>query len=197
MAVATPPRIDVRRFLTVDDVIRMSAGGIIGETERVELVEGVLVEMSPESQPHIGLVTANTRLLHTSYGPEYGISVQCTLKLHEHGYRIPDFVVSNAPLSERPPRPEEIALVIEVAVTSLDTDLDEKAHDYAAFGVPHYWALDVSGRRLIAHSEPGGGRYAQIRTLAENDEVTLPRTQITLRVADLLAPIGSAERPPA
>lgn len=187
MAIATRPAAVTRR-LSVDDAIRMSEAGILAETERVELVEGVLVEMSPEGQRHIGLVASLTQLFVLTYAPEHGVSIQSTLWLHEHGFRVPDVVVTDAPISERPPRPEEIALVLEVADSSLASDLQPKARDYAVYGVPEYWVLDLRGRRLVAHSEPEGEGYLQVRTLAEDAVVTLPRTAVTARVADLLAP---------
>lgn len=190
MAVAVEPTI-VPRLLTVDDAIRMSEVGILGEEERVELVDGVLVRMSPEGQRHLGLVTLINGILVPAYAPGYGVSVQCTLRLHEHGYRIPDFVVSDAPLLERPPRPDEIALVVEVADSSLSIDLRAKPGDYSTYGVPAYWVVDVRGRRLIVHSGPQADRYADVRTLTEEAEAMLPRTDLSLAVARLLPPAAT------
>lgn len=181
----------LHRF-TVDEAIAMTEAGILTELDRVEMIEGVLVEMTPEGQRHIGRVTGVNTLLVRAYDPPgYGISVQCTLRLHERGFRIPDFVVTNAPLSERPPRPDEIALVIEVAYSSLRTDLGAKARDYAVFGVEDYWVLDLRGRRLVTYAEPLDGRYGQVRTLTERERITLPRTDVTVSVAELLPHPGT------
>jgi len=69
------------------------------------------------------------------------------------------------------PQPEDVALVIEIADSSLAFDLTTKARLYARAGIEKYWVLDVAGRRLIVHRSPASGRYASVVAYRENEMI--------------------------
>ena len=71
----------------------------------------------------------------------------------------------------RHPLPGDILLLIEVADTTLPLDLGEKATLYAEAGIPEYWVVDIEGRRLLAHRQPAGGGYSDVRSFAGDDGV--------------------------
>lgn len=176
------------RLLTMDDAIRMTEIRVIAEGERLELIDGLLVAMSPDGRTHRWLVGDVNRPLSDHYRPPYRVYVQCPLRLDPINYRIPDFVVSDAPLLQREPRPEEVALIVEVAWSSLTYDLEKKAVAYAAWGAPAYWVLDIRGQLSIVHSEPGPEGYRRVTTLVPGDSAALPRLQVAVDVADLQPP---------
>jgi Uma2 family endonuclease len=174
--------------LTVDDVIAMVDAGILGEDDKVELLDGVLVEMSPQGSHHVAAVSRLTMrlvpvaaaagLVLTPQGP---LDVLSPISLPE-----PDIAIAPDPGWDA--YPVQAVLVIEVSVTSLAVDLGRKAAIYAAAGIPEYWVLDMADRRLVVHREPEGDGYTQVAHLTDADEVTATRLPLTVAVADLLPP---------
>lgn len=69
------------------------------------------------------------------------------------------------------PLAADVLLLIEVADTTLPLDLGEKATLYAEAGIPEYWVVDIEGRRLLAHRQPAGGGYSDVRSFAGDDGV--------------------------
>jgi Uma2 family endonuclease len=178
-----------RHRFTVDEVYAMERAGLL-EDERVELIEGELLLMSPNHPPRAFTVTALTDVLSRTYRGA-AIRVQLPLSIATHSEPEPDLVVARAPATTyggRHPRGPDCILVVEVSWTSRRRDVG-KARLYAAAGVPVYWLLDVEARRLDLYELPRvDGTYASLRSLEEHEEVTLPETQVTWRVAELLPP---------
>jgi Uma2 family endonuclease len=162
-----PVTVPVHR-LSVDDVYRMVDAGVLDEDDRVELVEGVLVEMVPIGPEHDGAVAWLTRHFARAGSDVWDVRVQSTL-LIEGGYLLPDLM-----LVEPPPRtaqPTSALLVVEVAQTSQVRD-HEKARDYAAAGVPDYWIVDLAARAVEVHRRPLAGDYAESTTFEDGQWVS-------------------------
>ena len=179
-----------QRLFTVDEVLQMSRAGVFEENERLELVDGVLVPMSPEGLRHRGSICELTRVLVLAY-PHMRVWVQNMLLLDVRNYRMPDFVVVDGSAWEHPD-PKDVVLVVEVAHTSLAWDLGPKARAYAAWGVGTYWVLDVVHRQLVVHERPTVDGYRVTKRVDEDSTVQLPRTDASLRIADVLPPTGMA-----
>jgi Uma2 family endonuclease len=186
VTVDTP--LQLHRF-TLDEYHRMAEAGI-GEDIRVELIDGLIVDMSPKSREHDDAIEWLTEWLFSSVDRErYGIRVQSAITL-ETSEPEPDLVVvpRDAP---RPYHPGTAALVIEVTLSSHDRDLRQKPRMYGCAGVSEYWVVDLQRRRIVVHREPGGGRYRVVTEIAADGTVaaeglTLP----ALDVAELLAAAG-------
>jgi len=148
-----PVTVPVHR-LTVQDVYRMVAAGVLDEDDRIELVDGVLVEMTLIGAEHDGAVAWLTRHF-AGASAELEVRVQSTF-LIPGGYLLPDLIVV-APLL-RSEQPTTARLVVEVAQTSQARDA-EKAADYARTGVPEYWTVDLPARTVIVHHDPEAGAY--------------------------------------
>lgn len=135
--------------LTVDDVQGMVAAGILDESSRVELLDGVLYDVSPPGPAHAGTVSWLNR--HFSRGlDDHEVRVQDVL-LVAGGFVSPDLIVV-----ERLPRdrlPDTAELVVEVAVTTHRHDT-AKAARYARDQVREYWIVDLPGRRVRVHRRP-------------------------------------------
>ena len=176
--------------LTVDDLAAMVDTGILGEDDKVELLDGVLVEMSPQGPAHLEAVTRLTMLL-VPVAAEAGLVVnpQCPLDV---GSAIsqpePDQAV--APPGGWDAYPAGALLVVEVSVTSRAVDLGRKAAIYAAAGIPDYWVLDLEHRRLVVHRDPVDDRYAAVESLTDADVVTAARLPLSVAVAELMPPGG-------
>ncbi len=157
----------VRRF-TVDEYHRMVDAGILREDDRVELIYGVIREMSPKNRPHIVAATRVLRVLDRGLAGRAGVYIEAPLGLVKlDSEPEPDIVVSDDPDVEsygtesfRP------LLVIEVADSSLRYDLSLKSELYAKAGIPEYWVVDLPNRVLVVFRDPEGGSY-QTRTTHE------------------------------
>jgi Uma2 family endonuclease len=155
-----------RRRFGIEEYFRMGEAGILGEDERVELVDGELVEMAARdpSGRHIACVNRLTEMLAEFSRRRYVVSVQNTLVLGDDGAPLPDLALlrrrEGCSGDEGPPRAEEALLVVEVADTSLRFDREVKLPRYAAAGVPEAWIVDLVGRGIEVYASPGdGGGY--------------------------------------
>lgn len=190
LAEAGPPEprvIETRRF-TAAELDRMVEVGIIDEDEPVELIEGALELMSPQSEEHAWLIDVLAHELRERYEPGAFVRDQKPLPLGEGTRPEPDIAVLRGPLSGyrgRRPSAADAILVVEIAVSSLERD-HKKARIYAGAGVPVLWIVDVEGRRLEVHTEPTPEGYSVVTLLADSREVSLPEREGRLKVASFL-----------
>lgn len=145
--------------LTIEDVYAMVGAGIIEENERVELVEGVLVDLNPTGAEHRGIVKRLTKHFVLGAGDRYDVAIQDMLLTSDAGYRLPDVVVT-VPLADDV-LPDTALLVIEVAQSSHARDR-EKRVDYAAIGVREYWIVDALADAIAVHTDPVDGVYTSV-----------------------------------
>ena len=153
--------------LSVEDVYRMVEAGVLEENDRVELVEGVLVDMVPIGAEHAGALVWLNRHFTRVDTKAWEVRVQDML-LVAGGYLLPDLTLV-APM-RRSTLPATAHLVVEVAQTSQARDR-EKARDYAAAGVPEYWIVDLPGRTVHVHRHPLAGAYQEHTTFADGASI--------------------------
>lgn len=159
MSVADPP---VHR-LTYEDVLAMVQAGILRDDERVELIDGVLVDMSPITPLHSDLVSwLADHFVAQIKGTQ--ARVQDLLRV-EGGFVVPDLMVIQPP--PRGTHPTTALLIAEVSVTTLRYDL-RKADRYARAGVKEYWVVDGPGRRVIQHLDPRPEGYQHVQAHADD-----------------------------
>ncbi|MGD9894266.1 MAG: Uma2 family endonuclease [Dehalococcoidia bacterium] len=175
---------------TAADYHRMGEVGIFHPDDRVELIEGVILRMSPIGDRHAGRVIVLTRIFSLTLGERAYISVQNAVRLSEHSEPEPDLVVMRLPEageSVRAPHPRDILLLIEVSDTTLGFDRDTKVPLYAEAGIPEVWILDLPGDRLRIYRDPSNGEYRSITVLTRDDRVSLTAfPDITLTVEEIL-----------
>jgi Uma2 family endonuclease len=155
-----------RRRFTRKEYWRMAEVGILGERERVELIEGEIVEMSPIGRRHRAFVDNLTRLLARRLPDDAIVSVQGPLALTDDTEPQPDLTVLRrraVPYKDREAWAEDALLVIEVAETSLRYDRSTKRRLYAAAGIPEYWVVDCAAETVEVHRDPGPDGYRDIR----------------------------------
>lgn len=154
----------VHRF-SVEDVYAMTAAGLFEENARIELVQGVLVDMVPIGAEHDGALAWLNAHFHGVRDRVWGVRIQSVL-LVQGGYVLPDLsIVEPLPRSRQP---TTALLVVEVAQTSQARDR-EKARDYAAADVPDYWIVDLAAREVTVHRRPLAGVYAEVTVYADGD----------------------------
>jgi len=186
-----PPSSDAparpRRF-TGDEYLRMLEAGILTEDDPVELIHGQIVEMSPENTPHRAAIIKINRVLVEALGAaDYAVQPQSTLPLDEYNLPEPDLAVLRGTPDELMEGELPVALVVEVADTSLERDRGTKQQLYARAGIPVYWIVNLAARELEVYTEPGAERYRQRTTLAADAAVDVPvEPSTTVKVNDLL-----------
>lgn len=176
---------DVHR-LSADEYHRMIESGGLDEDTRIELIEGLILDMSPKSPAHENVISYLMRRLFAGLDLErYEIRAAAPLSLGDSEPE-PDLIVFEHDVP-RPYHPESAALLVEVSVSSQRRDLRVKPSVYARAHVPVYWVIDLDGRRAVAHSDPLDGVYEHVQVLAERDLLTAPHIGLApIAVADVL-----------
>jgi len=159
----------------------IEAGGF-DHGARVELIDGLLVEMSPKSREHELAVERLADWLADRDRSRYRLRIAAPLSLADGTEPEPDVAVVAAGAAD-PYHPATAELVIEVAVSSLHRDLIVKASKYADAGVPLYLVVDLAGRRVIEHADPRDGAYRSVRDVEALDAripgvAPLPATEL-------------------
>ena len=165
----------------------MVEAGILGEDEHVELLDGALVEMSPQGRDHVIAMTKLARRLEGIYATNAHVLEDKPLSTSPHDLPEPDVAVYRGRLEDYPEHPigRDAILVAEVAWSSLRIDR-QKASIYAAGGVEVYWLLDLQARKLEVRTTPVDGAYQVTWILGEDDVVELPESDVRWTVRDLL-----------
>jgi Uma2 family endonuclease len=182
----TPP---LRHRLTVTDFHRMAEAGILGEDDRVELIDGELFDMSPIGSRHAGTVLHLTGLFNRAVGDTALVSVQNPVMLGEHSEPEPDIALLR-PRSDvytcSHPEAKDVLLLIEVADTSVGFDRDVKTPLYARHEVPEIWLLDLTKRCLEIHRRPSAEGYRVVLRPDRDDRISPELLPSVLLVASQL-----------
>jgi Uma2 family endonuclease len=152
-----------RHRISVDAFHRMGEAGILGPADRVELIDGEIIDMSPIGVLHAAIVDALVRHFGRHAGQAVVIRCQNPLRLDDISEPEPDIAIlrPRADLyTTAHPGPADVLLVIEVADTSLAYDLGTKVPLYARHGVPEVWVIDAATRRTRVFRQPAVGREA-------------------------------------
>ena len=161
----------VRRF-TVAEYYAMAEAGILTEDDRVELIDGVIVEMSPVGSRHVGVVNGFNRALTEAVGRRAVVQVQSPIRLDDGTEPRPDLAL----LRDRPDfyssshaEPSDVLLLIEVADSSVNYDRNEKLPRYARAGIPEVWLTVLPEDVVEAHTEPTDNGYRVTRRFRADD----------------------------
>lgn len=155
-----------RRHFTVEDFYRMLEAGILTEDDRVELIDGEIIEMSPIGSRHAASVMRLSILLTERLGRAALVNVQNPLRLSRKTEPLPDVVVLKPRADfygESHPGPADVLLVVEVADTALSYDRRVKLPLYARAGVPEVWIVNLPKSVVEVYTRPGGETYTEIR----------------------------------
>jgi Uma2 family endonuclease len=170
MAVAN---IEAHRW-TRDEYERMAEAGFFPPEARVELIDGIVYDMTPQSSFHSVGILAVQEFLRGTFSPGHYIRVQMPLALDGASQPEPDLAVVTGSFADHAhAHPATAVLVAEVADRSLLHDRQRKLPLYARAGIPEFWLLLVKERALEVYRDPVDGEY---------------QTRIVLRIGDLISP---------
>ena len=148
---------------TVDEYERLIEAGILATDLRVELIHGVIVQMSPIGGPHIACVNRANRSATRQLPDEYYVQIQGPIRMPEDGEPVPDLAIVRVGYDERrPPLPQDVLLLAEVSDTSLRYDRGTKLPLYAAAGIAEAWIFNLNARRLERYTDPAPGGYRTV-----------------------------------
>jgi Uma2 family endonuclease len=170
------------RPFTVDEYHRLAAIGLLGAEERVELLDGALVEMSPIGRRHWRSHAAITAYLNETLSKRALIVGQGSFPLGRNNEPQPDIAIlatGCADPSAGDPSPDEIYAVIEIADSSLGKDTGPKLRLYARFGIPDYLVVDLEGDILIHYHDPHELGYRNEDRLQATDAFRIDRLSHT------------------
>ena len=186
--------VQTRRW-TREEYERLIEAGIFHPEERVELIDGEILTMTPQKSPHATAVCLVADALRGAFGSGHHVRVQLPLALDPDSEPEPDVaVVAGAPRDYRDAHPATALLVVEVADTTLAFDRERKGSLYAGAGIAEYWIVNLSDQVLEVYREPAaapsaqyGWSYRVAQRLSPSDVVSplaAPHGRIT--VSDLL-----------
>jgi Uma2 family endonuclease len=179
-----------RHRFTADEYHQMAEAGVLRDDDRVELIEGEIVDMTPIGPRHSAVLNRLTRALVTECGDRAIVQIQASIRLGLHSEPQPDVAL----LRPRPdfyesatPGPESVLLLIEVADTSLPYDRGVKLRLYAWAGIREVWLVDLVRNHVEVHCEPAREGYRRSKTHGPGDPlVPMALPEVTLSPAELL-----------
>jgi len=176
-----------RRRFTADEYQEMGRAGILREGDRVELIDGEVLAMSPIGPSHNGTLNRLNQLFGQRAGDTATVQVGGAIRLDAYSEPQPDLVLLKARAdyyASALPGPADVLLAIEVAQSSLAYDRGVKSSLYARRGIAEYWIVDLNGGEVIRHTEPVDGRYQRVAAVPHDHEFApslLPGCVVTTR----------------
>jgi Uma2 family endonuclease len=175
---------------TIDEFYRMAEVGILEPEARVELIDGVVVDMSPIGPGHGGHVKRGIRVFTRLLGDQALLSVQDTVRMGPRFGPEPDLAILRPradDYTESNPIAADILLIIEVAETSLAFDRETKALLYARAGILDYWIVNLVDNQIEVHRDPTAEGYTSVEIKQRGDTIQLVAfPDVTIAVADIL-----------
>jgi Uma2 family endonuclease len=173
MIVESAPVRVARLSFTADQFERMGTMGFFAEKDRLELINGDIVQMSPIGSLHAAGVNRIVDLFRKV--DNTFISVQNPIRLDDATEPQPDVTLLRRRgdfYASAHPRPADVLLLVEVADTSLDYDREIKIPLYAAAGIPEVWLLNLNGPELVVYRSLVSGKYTEVRYPQPGDTIT-------------------------
>jgi len=180
----------LRRRFTVEQYHRMAEAGIFADGDRVELIEGEIIEMTPIGSRHAAWVDRLNDLLTSAIERRAIVRVQSPIWLGSHSEPQSDLAVLRRRADfylDAHPQPGDVHLVIEVADTSADFDRTVKIPLYGRMGIPEAWLVEIARMSIEIVRTPSPSGYRESRQAGRGDRLTLETLpQLGLSVDDIL-----------
>jgi Uma2 family endonuclease len=177
-----------RRLFTREEYHRMGEVGILTRSDRVELICGEIIKMSPQGRRHRAFIDNLTQLLGVRLAGRAIVSVQMPIVLADDTEPEPDVQIlrrRTVPYKDREAEAADALLLIEVAESSLAYDRSTKLSIYAAAGIPEYWIVDCVAETVEVHRAPQAHGYREVT------RVTGPTASVALQAyPDVVLTLG-------
>jgi len=182
------------RLWTVDEYYQMAKTGILHPDEKVELIAGQIIRnMTPQGSFHAAAITRTNRLFNQPAQPRFLVRSQLPIQLDNRSEPEPDIALVKSDrldYDDRHPKAEEVYLIIEIADSTLKSDLTLKKQVYAEANIADYWVLDLTKRQLYVYRQPTEKGYQQEQIVSEQDNISpLAFPDLQLKVEEMLRPL--------
>lgn len=185
--IASPEPVSAGRVrLRVDDYLLLHEHGSLAG-KQTELVDGEVFVLSPEWRPHFRIkseLVYRIRRAVEAAGLPYFVGTEGSISLSETDMPRPDILLTSEPDGEGAIPRETVPLVVEIASTTIQSDLASKGLRYAAGGIPEYWIVDVNRRLVVRMWSPRQGHYGQM------DEVAFDQLLVSATISGLTVETG-------
>jgi Uma2 family endonuclease len=180
------PPLPHRRF-TSQDLARMVEAGLIDPDERIELINGEIIDMGSEGEAHWNARAKLANWLVRRLPEPIMLAPDGPLRLSAQNEPEPDFYLYAADMNVNDVRGNSVLLVVEISDTSLSKDKLVKAPLYAAHGVREYWIIDLAARSTVVHRQPSAKGYPEPQMISFSD-LLAPQAapSLSLRLSDIL-----------
>jgi Uma2 family endonuclease len=183
------------RKWTVEEYHKLGEIGFFNPEERVELIEGNIIQMSAKGTAHTSATRRTANALRDLLGNRVDVYYKSPIALDDNSEPEPDItlvIIDPLDYATHHPTPSEIYLIIEVADSSLTYDREVKAKIYARSGIADYWVLNVNDRQLHVFREPAENGYQSELILGENGSISpLHFPAVNIAIPEMLPPIRS------
>jgi Uma2 family endonuclease len=180
-----------RRLWTVEEYHAMTEAGILHEDDRLELIEGDIVAMSPIGVRHMAIVNRLNDRLGRRLRDKAIISVQNAIRLSENSEPVPDVVVLHYRddfYADEMPTADDVLLLIEVADSTVRYDRRVKRSLYANACIPEYWLMNLVDNAIEVHRRPENGVYTELFTRYREEMISaVAFPEIEFKVGDLIS----------
>jgi Uma2 family endonuclease len=179
-----------RRWFSVAEYDRMIETGIFPEDDRIELIKGEVVKISPIGNAHAACVKRSTAIFYPLVARLVVISVQDPIQLDDYSKPQPDIALLKPRKDfyvQSPPTPADVLLIVEVADSSVEYDREVKVPLYARAGIPEVWLVKLRLDVIEIYAQPANGVYQSFREARRGDRLMLASLpKLKLRVDDIL-----------
>lgn len=164
-----------RRHFNVAEYYKMATAGVFTEDDRVELIEGEIIEMNPIGSRHAACVGRLTKLLERLAGDGAIVWVQNPVQVNDYSEPLPDVALLKPRddfYAQANPRPADVLLIIEVADSSVEYDRYIKMPLYAQAGIPEVWLVNLPKETIEINTLPLNDTYQETRTIKRGESLT-------------------------
>ncbi|MEH2304738.1 Uma2 family endonuclease [Nostoc sp.] len=167
----------LRRKFTVEQYHKMLESGILTEDDRVELIRGEIIEMSPIGTKHAACVNRLINLLVELLGKRVIVAAQNPVALNDNSQPQPDVALLKPRddfYATAHPQPQDIFLLIEVADSTIEYDREEKIPLYAEANIIEVWLVDINEQVVEVYQQPSAARYQFMQKLTSDESLSIP-----------------------
>jgi Uma2 family endonuclease len=164
-----------RRHFNLDEYYRMAAAGVFREDDRVELIEGEIIEMSPIGSRHAACVGRLSKFFERLAGDYAIVWVQNPVQINDYSEPLPDVALLKTRsdfYAQGKPQPADVLLIVEVADSSVEYDHQIKVPLYARAGIPEMWIVNLPKDAVEVYTQPLDEAYREIRLVKRGESLT-------------------------
>ena len=173
-----------RRHFSTTEYYRMAAAGVFTDDDRVELIEGEIIEMNPIGSRHAACVGRLTEILGRSINGNAIVWVQNPVQVNDYSEPLPDVALLKRRAdfyAQANPQPADVLLIVEVADSSVEYDHEIKIPLYAAVGIVEVWLVNITKEIIEVYRQPVNGIYQEVGLVRRGESIavqSLPNAKV-------------------